>query len=86
MCYSDFDGQPTHLQWSPMGDKLAMTVKSGLLYTFDPRKLDAIQKIQAHNRGPLKVQWIDDNYLMTSGFDTGAARDAAIWDIRNLET
>lgn len=73
------------MRWSPKGDLLGMTCKGGKFAAYDPRKEGSVVSRDTH-KGPKaqKLAWVDDNTFITSGFNTNATREFAIYDMRNL--
>jgi len=76
----------TCLRWSPDGAKLSLSCKTGKFLVFDARQNnDVAWQVKAKSHGGPKAQkncWIDDQTLLTSGFNTQALREYAIWDMR----
>ena len=73
------------MKWSPSGSKLGVLTKGGSMFQFDPRVLGAITTGTAH-LGPKaqKLAWVDENSILTSGFNKQAEREFSLWDSRNL--
>ena len=65
---------------------LAGMIKNKSMLFFDPRQEASVVKADAHP-GPRqqRVQWADDETLITTGFDREAKRQWGAWDIRNME-
>lgn len=84
--FTDIPDYCTSIRWSPNGSMLAGMVKNKSMVVVDPRQESSAAKAQTHV-GPRqqRVQWVDDETLLTSGFDREAKRQWGAWDIRNLE-
>jgi hypothetical protein len=52
----------------------------------DPRTQGTIQQNQKIHIGmkASKLAWVDEQYIVTSGFDKGAQREYGVWDSRDL--
>lgn len=76
----------TSIRWSPDGKMLACEVKNKTMVIFDPRQESSVIKAPGHV-GPRqqRLQWADNETLITSGFDREANRQWGAWDIRNME-
>ena len=84
--FTDMPDLATSIRWSPDGKMLAGMVKNKSMVMFDPRQQDSAVKAPAHV-GPRqqRLEWIDDETLITSGFDREAKRQWGAWDIRNMD-
>ena len=84
--FTDMPDQATSIRWSPDGKMLAGIIKNKSMVIFDPRQESSVVKAAAHV-GPRqqRLQWADDETLITSGFDREAKRQWGAWDIRNME-
>lgn len=53
---------------------------------FDPRVESSVM-IAASHQGPRaqKIAWIDNNTVVTAGFNPNANREFAVWDLKNLD-
>lgn len=74
------------MRWSPLGDLLGCMVKKNTMAFFDPRSKDSVVRAASH-QGPRaqKLAWIDNETFVTSGFNTSAQREFAVWDLRNTD-
>ena len=76
MCtFTDMPDHATSIRWSPNGKMLAGMIKNKSMLFFDPRQEASVVKADAHP-GPRqqRVQWADDETLITTGFDREAKR------------
>lgn len=76
----------TSLRWSPNGKSLAAPCKNKKVLILDPRQADSAMSAGLH-QGPRqqRLEWIDDESIITTGFDTSAKRQYGVWDLRNME-
>jgi len=86
MTFTDMPDYATSIRWSPSGKMLGAMIKNKKMAVFDPRQEAAIVKCDGH-LGPRqqRLQWVDDETLITSGFDREAKRQWSTWDLRNME-
>lgn len=86
LTFTDMPDTCTSIRWSPDGKMLAGMVKNKTMLVLDPRQESSVVKCPSHP-GPRqqRVQWADDQTLITSGFDREANRQWGAWDIRNME-
>jgi len=86
MTFTDMPDYATSIRWSPDGKMLACEVKNKTMVMFDPRQEASVVKCAGHS-GPRqqRLEWADNETLLTSGFDREAKRQWAAWDIRNME-
>ena len=61
-------------------------VKKNTMAFFDPRVESSVIRVASH-QGPRaqKLSWIDNDTFVTSGFNIGACREYAVWDMKNLD-
>jgi len=61
-------------------------LKNKSMIIVDPRQESSAVKGNSHG-GPRsqRVEWVDDQTLLTTGFDAQAKRQFGAWDLRNLE-
>ena len=73
-------------RWSPDGTKIAACIKNKSMAIFDPRQESSCIKAGMHV-GPRsqRLEWIDDESIISAGFDREAKRQWGAWDLRNLE-
>ena len=74
------------MRWSPSGNRIATATKIGQMVVVDPRTQGTIQQNQKIHIGmkASKLAWVDEQYIVTSGFDKGAQREYGVWDSRDL--
>ena len=84
--FTDMPDYCTSIRWSPDGKMLAGEVKNKTMVIFDPRQESSVIKSPGHV-GPRqqRLQWADNETLITSGFDREAKRQWGAWDLRNME-
>ena len=84
--FTDLQDYATSIRWSPSGKMLGAMIKNRKMAIFDPRQEASTIKCDGH-AGPRqqRLQWVDDETLLTSGFDREAKRQWAAWDLRNME-
>ena len=83
--YADHNAMPTAMRWSPKGDVLALMLKNKTMTFFDPRSKDSVLSNPAHQSARAqKIAWINDETVVTVGFDKQQQREYAVWDLRNL--
>lgn len=65
---------------------MAVNGRGGHLQTFDIRQKDQFNYVKCHE-GPKfqKCAWMDDQTILTSGFDKQAKREYAVWDLRMFD-
>ena len=73
--FTDIPDQATSIRWSPDGKMLGGMVKNKTMVIFDPRQESSVVKAGAHV-GPRqqRMQWVDNETILTSGFDREAKR------------
>jgi len=86
MTFTDMPDSATSIRWSPDGKMLAANIKNKTKLIFDPRQEASVSKSPGH-LGPRqqRLQWVDNETIITSGFDREAKRQWAAWDLRNME-
>ena len=73
----------TSQQWSPKGNTLALMVKGSIMSLVDPRNAENAWQQPSHQGSKAqKLQWIDDDHIVSSGFNKMNEREWAVWDIR----
>ena len=74
------------MRWSPVGDLLGVMAKKNTMAIFDPRVANSVIRVASH-AGPRaqKISWVDNETFITSGFNTSANREYAVWDMKNLD-
>ena len=84
--FTDMPDYCTSIRWSPDGKMLAGEVKNKSMVIFDPRQEASVIKTQGH-LGPRqqRLQWVDNETIITSGFDREAKRQWGAYDLRNME-
>ena len=83
--FTDMPDQATSIRWSPDGKMIAGCVKNKSLVIFDPRQDSSVIKADGH-AGPRqqRLQWADNETLITSGFDREAKRQWGAYDLRDI--
>eukprot|EP01068_Selenidium_serpulae_P008298 Selendium_serpulae@DN4949_c3_g1_i1.p1 len=72
------------LCWDEPGAQLGGTASSGHLFVCDPRTAKEAQSVQAHQgTKPPKCCWAGER-LVSLGFTKSGAREACVWDARQL--
>lgn len=73
------------MRWSPDGKNITVAQKGGEIKSFDPRQNGESNSTLTHT-GPkaVKLAYVDDSFIITSGFNKQAEREFAVWDTRNL--
>ena len=84
--FAELADYATSVRWSPNGKLIASTTKDKKLVVIDPRQAQIIGGNACH-AGPRqqRLEWSDDDTIITTGFDREAQRQWSAWDIRNLE-
>ena len=84
--FTDMPDYATSVRWSPDGKMLGAMIKNKSMAVFDPRQEAAIAKAPCHP-GPRqqRLEWADDQTIITAGFDREAKRQFGAWDIRNMD-
>ena len=84
--FTDMPDTCTSLRWSPSGSMIGAMVKNKSQLYVDPRQPDSCIKAAAH-AGPRqqRMAWVDDQTILTAGFDSSAQRQWGAWDLRNME-
>jgi len=76
----------TSIRWSPDGKMIAAICKQKQMFLFDPRAQDSAMNTATH-AGPKqqRIDWADDNTIVTTGFSKEVVREWGVYDLRNLE-
>ena len=76
----------TNIKWSPNGKMIGGMGKLKKMFIFDPRTEGAVMTGASHE-GPKmqRIDWADDDTVITTGFSREVSREWGVWDIRNLE-
>ena len=84
--FTEMEDFATSLRWSPNGKNIAAPCKNKQVLILDPRQADSAMKAGIH-QGPRqqRLEWIDDESIITTGFDSSAKRQYGVWDLRNME-
>ena len=77
---------PTSMEWNYNGSLIACTSKDKNFYIIDPRKGEITVKSKGHESPKtMKMTWIDEFNLITTGFNKANTREMKLWDIRNIK-
>ena len=80
---SDFGGNCVNMSWAPDGKTIALTLKDPqAAVVADPREEDSVVTCE-HGLQRSKIQWIDDDHLLVTGFGSGSSKSWSIIDLRN---
>jgi coronin-1B/1C/6 len=80
----NFKSNSTSLQWNPKGNMLGTMIKGSIFSLFDPRaNEDSLLSQPSHaSTKSQKFQWIDDDTIVSCGFNQLNEREWAVWDLR----
>ena len=80
----NFKSNSTSLQWNPKGNMLGAMIKGSIFSLFDPRaNEDSLLSQPSHaSTKSQKFQWIDDDTIVSCGFNQLNEREWAVWDLR----
>ena len=77
---------PTSMGWNNNGSLIACTSKDKHIYVFDPRSNNIIVKVKGHDSPKtMKMTWIDENKIISTGFNKSNTREMKLWDIRKVK-
>ncbi len=77
---------PTSMEWNYNGSLICCTSKDKNIYVSDPRSDKIIIKTKAHDSPKtMKMTWIDENQIITTGFNKSNTREMKLWDIRKVK-
>ena len=77
---------PTSMEWNYNGSLIACTSKDKNFYIIDPRKGEITVKSKGHESPKtMKMTWIDEFNLITTGFNKANTREMKLCDIRNIK-
>ena len=77
---------PTSMGWNNNGSLIACTSKDKHIYVFDPRANNIIVKVKGHDSPKtMKMTWIDENKIISTGFNKSNTREMKLWDIRKVK-
>lgn len=85
-CWTGGENNPSCLKWSPSGNLLSLNEKKGKLTIIDIRANTEGGLSTISHPGP-KAQnncWVNENTLVSIGFDKEAKRKYCVWDTRNF--
>jgi len=73
------------LDWNYNGSLIGLTTKEKLVYVIDPRGGSEQMVCKAHDSGKSqKMQFLDENYLYTCGFNKSNERQIKLFDMRKF--
>ena len=84
--FSDMGDHATSIRWSPDGKMIGSMHKNKTMQFVDPRQEATALRGNGHV-GPRqqRFDWVDNQTIITTGFESGAKRQWGAWDLRNLE-
>ncbi len=77
---------PTSMEWNYNGSLVFVTSKDKFIYVIDPRNNKIILKTKGHDSPKtMKMTCIDENVLVSTGFNKSSTREMKLWDIRKVK-
>ena len=77
---------PTSMEWNYNGSLVFVTSKDKFIYVIDPRNNKIILKTKGHDSPKtMKMTCIDENILISTGFNKSSTREMKLWDIRKVK-
>ena len=77
---------PTSMEWNYNGSFIACASKDKNFYICDPRNGEITLKNKGHESPKtMKMTWIDEFTLLTTGFNKANTREMKLWDTRNIK-
>ena len=74
------------MEWNYNGSLIACTSKDKNFYICDPRNGEITLKNKGHESPKtMKMTWIDEFTLITTGFKKANTREMKLWDTRNIK-
>ena len=77
---------PTSMEWNYNGSLICCTAKDKNIYVSDPRADKIIVTTKAHDSPKtMKMTWISEYEIISTGFNKSNTREMKLWDIRKLK-
>jgi WD40 repeat protein len=84
--FTDIPDFATSIRWSPDGKMIGVVCKNKAMAYVDPRQEGTAIKAATHTGSrQVRMNWVDGETVLTTGFDQQMKRQWGAWDLRNME-